>query len=259
MNLGYYLNLVKRILLIEFKKLIEYRVNFLLNLGVIIIVFLLNILFWKIIFGNSEMVMGWVFEDAILLVYFVFLSFIIYDLFHYSAQEGFNRIKFGGFDRYLLYPVNPIFNLYFRQLLIYIAFSEFIVVVPLFFYLLNYFSFEILLIGSIMSIFGAMILLLFGFIIMSLTFWFTNSQYYNNLFKLVDLINFPLTLLNKKFMLIFVFIFPLIFMATFPAEFVRGNFEWKWIWYELFMFGLLLILAKLLWRKGLARYESGMG
>jgi len=117
-----------------------------------------------------------------------------------------------------------------------------------------------LLLGFVVALLGNLIIICFFFILHASAFWLSSTKYVENFgFVIMNLMKYPLTLSSKGFQLIFTFLFPIIFMVTIPAEFVRGNFEWKWIWYELFMFGFLLLLAKLLWRKGLARYESGMG
>jgi len=264
MDLGYYLNLEKRFLKIAWKELIEYKVNFLSLILVIVVEGLIYALFWKILFSQGVNTFnGWKLEEAISLIVFNY----IYWLFGATSNVGiyiFTRsVKLGNFDKYLIYPFNPIIPTLFRTYDLKGIIADIIIVLILVIYLIKISSFTLLnwLLAFVFVFLGMIIYISFSFIVANCVFWVQNYTLIRKITTELPkrFIMTPLTIVGNPFLFIFKFMLPVIVIATVPAEILRGNFTYDILFYELFMMGVLLIIAKVVWKLGLRRYESGMG
>ena len=174
---------------------------------------------------------------------------------------SFREIRYGNFDKYLLYPQNPVFHLVFSTRMYLMGFiSNILFASVIFGYIINFYSLKLILFGMLFVLFGTIIYLLFRFALISTSFWTKNERWIGTInMTAFLLIRYPMTLTHKTVQFMLMFIIPLFFIATVPAEFIRGNLDFMWIIYGIFMLGAMLIISKIVWRKGLANYESGMG
>jgi len=262
MRLRYYLGFVRRRYVIALRWLLTYKINLVLFFATFFLDTILIIIFWKILFQNSSSLNGWTFQDAFGLVLFLYLFWTFINVFESGNRRSFREVISGKFDYFLVYPINVLVNMFFYKVtLTSILANLAILLVLLLYYILNFqYSIMNMLLAFIIAILGNVILILFMFILRCFVFWIKNDSFIANIELILNRFNrYPLNISNKVLQYIFIFLFPVMFMVTYPAEILRGNFNWSWILEELFMMVVLFIIAKVVWKKGLARYESGMG
>ncbi len=107
-----YLRLYGYFLLQRFKILMEYRVNFLIGATSTIILQVAGLLAIWVIMGQVPNLNGWAFDEVLLVYGLLTLSKSINHMFADNLWTiGWQYIRTGGFDRFLVRPIDPLFHL----------------------------------------------------------------------------------------------------------------------------------------------------
>lgn len=205
----------------------EFRANFFLWVAANLFWLGISLVMNNVIFGQIDTIAGWTKEQSFILV----LLFNIYTgIMWISILPNIARfhelIRHGQLDFVLLKPVSSRFWVSTRAVefdsiprLVVSIVLLFIYIQPLHLHIPVWLAFDAIMI----SISSIIIFYNFYFIIMTMNFWATNIF---NLENLIDGINdigrYPLQIFKGALQFIFLFIIPIGFIATFPAQTLFG-------------------------------------
>lgn len=257
-----YLDIYKDFVKQYIKILMQSKANFFI--GVICFVFsqISGILFLTIIFAQIPNLNGWSFYEMLFIYGFAQLP-RGFDHLYADYIWIFSRdvIIKGEFDRYLLRPLNPLFQVLAEEFQL-DALGEIltgIVIVAIAVVNLNI-SITILSVVSfiIVVIAGSVIYTSVKLFFASLAFWIKDSfQILNIVYMFSDFTKYPMSIYSKGVQYLLNFIIPFAFTAFIPASFFLGK--------ETFTYGVLgtcivaiisLAIAYFTWLQGLKAYES---
>lgn len=254
------------------KSMLEYRVDF--YIGIISFVFtqIAGIIFLDVLVKETG-ILGWTYYE-LLLIYGMFqiprgIDHLLTDnlwLISYYVRRGM-------FDKYLIRPVNVLFHVIAERFQLE-ALGELIVgVVVLCIAIPNLsvsLGFVDIILLIIFIIFGALIYTSIKLITSSLAFWTKDSQPIVSLtYEVATFTKNPIEIYPKPIRFILVYVLPFGFTSYFPSAFIlgkmNGNVGMDWILVNneagliiqaIITALVFMIIALMVWRKGLSRYES---
>ncbi len=256
-----YLKVYKALLKANLITLTTYRANFVNSVISSFVWGVFSIVTILLITSRTTTVFGWKREDLILLTGVFALIVGIFHIFFARNFERFARIMvWGSFDSVLLKPLDSQFSISFWEVN-YPAISRIILGIFLIIYLLNSFSYSI----SILKVVLFLALLVVGvFSLYSL--WLFAATFIiwvpqlSNIIELMYTINgfirYPAEMYKKVSGLLFLFMLPVVFIATSPFKSLIGRANYFDIFILLVVTGLLLFLSRMFWRFGLRFYSS---
>lgn len=239
----------------------EFRANFVIWLFASLFWFATSFIFIELFYGQAQSIAGWTKNEALILadvfnLYIGFIwIFILPNITHFH-----NLIRKGDFDFLLTKPVNLRFLVSTRVE----EFDQYprIFVGLIFLFILT--SKANLVIGwwlwldaVVVMLFSLIIFYNFYFVLMTTNIWFINIF---NLENLIDSVNdigrFPVQIFNGVFRVIFIYIIPVAFVATFPTQILLKK--------ELLSINIISILmvvttfavSQWFWNFALKRYSS---
>ena len=257
-----YLDIYKDFVKQYIKILMQSKANFFI--GVICFVFsqLSGILFLTIVFGQIPDLNGWSFYEILFIYGFAQLPRGLDHLYaDYIWIFSRDVIIKGEFDRYLLRPLNPLFQVLAEEFQL-DALGEIItgiVIVAISVTNLNI-SISILTVVSfiLVIIAGSIIYTSMKLLIASLAFWIKDSfPVLNIVYMFSDFTKYPNSIYSKGVQFLLSYIIPFAFTAFIPASFFLGK--------EDFVYGVLgtcivavvaFVIAYGAWIKGMKAYES---
>ncbi|MFA5838153.1 MAG: ABC-2 family transporter protein [Bellilinea sp.] len=247
----------------SWKRVLVYRVNFLILIIGNLFWFIFSILFFQILFAQIPAIGGWTLNEVIFLLCVNQIVIGFYDTFIKANLERLpSRIREGSLDFDLVKPVDPIFWLTFQRVQISSMFS---LALPAFILVRLLLTHSIVIPNStaiflfFLMLFGAVVLrFVVGVLIASLAMRFISVQ---SLFSLqsefFQYSGYPTSIYSKGAKLFFTFGIPVIMLANFPAQALLGN-KFEPIELSLYpvyiIFGL--ILAVKVFSHSLRKYSS---
>ena len=257
-----YLILYNKFLQQYIKSLIEYRADFILGLIGFTLVQGANIIFIKLIFNTIPDLSGWSFYEILFIYGFAQIPRGIDHIFTDNLwMLSGNIIVNGNFDRYLIRPLNPLFEIIAERFQP-DGFGELIIGIILMFLSSNNLN--------ITFTFGKILLLLFAIICASfiytaiklavacIAFWIKFAQSY--LFMTYQLSNFakyPMGIYPGAIRNILTFIVPFAFTGYYPGAYFLGKgslFTGIILTFLVAVIGMCI--AYMIWLKGISKYES---
>lgn len=262
MSMKRYLKLYVKFVLQYVKSLIEYRADFILGLIGFILVQFTGVLFIQLIFNAIPSLKGWSFYEILFIYGFAQIPRGIDHVFTDNLWLLSGRIIVQGqFDRYLLRPLNPLFQLLAERFQP-DGFGEIIIGI-------------ILLVTSSMKLgitfsFISILTLIFTitcatFIytaiklaVSSIAFWIKFAQSYLFMtYQLSAFAKYPMGIYPKGIRGILTFVIPFAFTGYFPAAYFLGKGSFITGVLSTFLVGTIgIIVAYAIWLKGMSRYES---
>lgn len=254
-----YIKLQKIFIRQYFKELIEYKVDFIIGIVSTLITQALNILFLYVIFANIPSLYGWTFSEIVFIYGYSLIPKGIDHLFTDNLWILAKRIiKKGEFDRYLLRPISPLFQVLIEvfqldaigELLIGILF------IAKTGHIVNWTGIKIIL--FLISIpFATLIYSSIKLIGASIAFWTKQSgSILYILYMLNDFAKYPIKIYNFLIGFIISYMIPFAFTAFYPANYFICGGSWL-IFLELIFISLILAcFAYFMWNKGIKKYES---
>jgi len=248
---------------ININTLLEYKASFILGILSSLLYIFISFLFWGTIYSYTKTINGWTFGQVMLVQGFfaMFLAFF-WSIFHFSEHMD-KLIIYGGLDRFLVRPMNPLVAYMFEMFSVDIFGRLFSTIV---------FFWIALQLGASMNImnFAAAVVMvflssaIFALILValsSLAFWIGKMESVIAVFDLVwNISDYPITIFPVTAQILMTFGIPLAFMQTYPTLFTMQQLNLSYflqlIVIEILLIFIWLQIATFVWNKGLKRYSS---
>ncbi len=257
-----YLKLLKAFSVFSIQDQMAYPINFWLAIAMKFLRIGIVLIFFKAIYLKVNNIAGWSYGDVI----FIFATFSFVD---FTANVTFARnfglwfsrmLQNGKFDYQIIRPVNLQFYMTFG-IIDFMDLVSFAPIALLYWYALNQISasltllniiiYLILLVNAVIFIYAFMLLLA------AINFWTIQSY---GLWKFAQGIiwtsRYPADIYSGAWKIVFNYIFPIAFIATWPAKAFLGILSWQNIIYALIFTAIFFLLANRFWNYGLRHYSS---
>ncbi|MBY0755150.1 ABC transporter permease [Clostridium sardiniense] len=257
-----YLKIYFKFLKQYIKTLMEYKEDFIYGMIGFFLIQGTSIIFINLIFDNIQSLKGWSFYEIIFIYGFSQIPRGIDHIFtDYLWIFSGNSIVRGEFDRYLLRPLNPLFQVIAERFQPE-GFGELVVgfiLVILSGIKLGVTITPILIIGFIIAtIGGTLIYTGIKLAAASIAFWTkTSFRHVQMAYELSGFAKYPVTIYPNVIKNLLTFIIPFAFTGFYPGAYLLGK--------ESFFFGVIMTLivgvititvAYFIWLKGISIYES---
>lgn len=260
---GKYSRLLYRFLVVSFRDMSEFRIDFFTSLLHNLIYQGIFILFWKAIVIHTTDALGdWSFSDLVVLSSFTLVASAMMQWFVGLLRLS-NKVVRGEVDKYLCKPVSPLFALLAEEMNGLGALQQMASAVFIFTAVCLWFDVTVTLPNLLASLFllflGGAAVLLIQAILSMLAFWFGDVSRLNTLFMMTgEFERYPLTLFPGWLRGFLTWIVPIGLISTYPVLVLLGRMELE----PAFVAGgLALVVAwaflfHQVWQRALARYES---
>jgi len=221
----------------------------------------LTFLFIWLIFGQVQSVAGWTESQVVVLTitFGLFESFLWF--FVYPSVLNFSKmIRRGDLDTLLVKPVNTRFAVSF-SIFEFDNYGRFLVMMALLFLSFSRLEATLTLANMISFVLlffiGVFIFYCLFFIMATMSFWFTDLWNLEDFLEsIVDVGRFPTYIFEQGFRLIFFYVLPVAYVATFPTEALMGRPSDLRIIAGLMLGIILFIISQLFWKFSLKNYTS---
>lgn len=256
-----YLRLYLHFLRFSFSKAMEFRVDFFFRVFMDINFYILQFLFFSIIYLHTPILGGWTPEQMKLFV----ASYIFVDAFHMTFFANNTwwfpiSINRGDLDYYLTRPASSFFFLAFKEFAANSMLNLIIATGLLGFFLSNYslpldgvkvFIFVLLLLN------GAFLYFMTFMIFLMSVFWTNSPRGFADVFYSAEkVLQRPDGIFYGYFKRFFMTLLPFSVMASIPVRYLTENNEIQNLTEILFASGLVYFIVFVLWKKGLKNYSS---
>lgn len=240
---------------------LEFRVNFISWAFVSLFWSFMFILGTELIFGQVTTLAGWTKNEVLLTTSFLTLFVGAMWVFIFPNLVEFSRlIREGGLDFYLVKPVNDRFfvstkNVEYDQILRIVAVSIFVI------NLLSNMNVRILpinLFGSVVLFVAGMIIFYNIFFSLAITnFWLVNVHNLEDFFhSILDIGRYPVQVYKGVFSILFVYLIPVGYVATFPVQALLGKLDPVYYLWAILLIFVTSIFSQWFWNFALKRYSS---
>ena len=260
-----FLHIYKAYIILNWKINMEYRVDMLLGLFGISILNVVDIALIGIILNRFESIGGWTVWEIVFLTFFYVLVLGIENMFAVHLLDIENYIRMGTFDRFLIRPVPPLLQLLGQELTL--RYLDHLILggigigvaymnLGLSWTLTQWFLFFVTLISSAILL-GALVLTLCSF-----AFWtIRSSPFVFSTMELQEVIqHYPIPIFGRPFVLFVTFFLPFAFMNYYPTLALlskEGEAIHPMLPYATPLMAFLFsVIATIVWRLGLNRYQS---
>lgn len=256
-----YLRLYWYFLLQRFKILMEYRVNFVIGATSTILMQAAGLLMIWVVMAQVPSLNGWTRDEVILLYGLLTLSKSINHMFADNLWTiGWQYIRTGGFDRFLVRPINPLFHLladrfchdgigYFLVGAALVAGSAAGLHIA--------WTAGNLLYLSVAVLSGGGIFIALNLITATSAFWLMDSIPVTlSVFNTHEFAKYPLTIYPRAIGILMTWLLPYGFASFYPASHLLGREIGVLAWVSPLVAALLLLIGYRLWLAGLRRYEG---
>lgn len=244
------------------KVLIEYRADFVFGLIGFILVQFSGVVFIQLIFQSIPALSGWSFHEVLFIYGFAQIPRGIDHVFTDNLWILSGRILLeGGFDKYLLRPINPLFHLLSERFQP-DGFGEILIGSALVGYSVVSLGLEITLSKAVTFIvvifFATVIYTAIKLAVASISFWIKFAQSYLYMtYQMSTFTKYPMSIYPRAIRGLLTFVIPFAFTGYYPGAYFLGK--------ESFAQGVLMtilisiasiLVAYQIWLKGLTQYES---
>lgn len=261
-----YLRLYRAYIRLGWQSILSYRADALLGAVGFLISNTALILSIGILFNAVEEIGGWTFWEMLLLFSFISTGRALWDIFMVNMINLPEKVQDGSFDRLLLRPVNPLFQLLAEKLSP-DTFGELFVSVILIGIVFNHY-------GVLLSVMAWLLLIVLAFssmlvfaavhlVINSTAFWIINNDAISFLaWRFDELTRYPLSIYPRWLSLIVTWFIPFGFAGYYPmmlwlSLFTDYSPEMSVVAYlSPFAGPVLFLLAYQVWRAGLRAYTG---
>lgn len=219
------------------------------------------IVFTEVLFSQISSIAGWTKNEILVLVMVqeLFIGFIWIFILP-SVLDYSKSIRKGELDFFLIRPVNTRFLLSFRRF----EFDQFLRITVLIFILNIYLKnlgipihFENVLLAVLLFALGLFIFYCLFFTISTLSFWFINLFNLEDFFdSVINAGRYPSTIFQGGLRIIFFYILPVVFTATYPTQALLGRFNPLSVIQIVTAAALIFFISEWFWNFALKRYSS---
>jgi len=257
-----YVRLYNQFLKQYLKSLMEYRADFVFGLIGFIFVQLTGVIFIQLIFSSIPSLNGWSYDEVLFIYGLAQVPRGIDHVFTDNLWILSRRIILqGGFDKYLLRPLNPLFHLLAERFQP-DGFGEIIIGVLLMFTSWRRLQFDMtpLKLMALFStiLFATLIYTAIKLAVASISFWIKFAQSYLYMtYQLSSFTKYPLSIYPKAVKFILTFLISFAFTGYYPGAYFLGreNF-WNGILLTHIVSVIIITIAYGIWLQGLKKYES---
>lgn len=234
----------------------EYRMNFIVQTVGMIVNDLAWLIFWLIFFAKFPAINGWGFNDVVMMLSIVTMSYGIMTFFFGNFRWMADIIIKGSLDYYLALPKSPLLHMLISRSNFsgagdfLFGLAIFIFAVPL--------NIQFVLLFSVLMAMSLLIFLHFAIIIGSLTFFIggTGKTQDTLLFSIQTFSSYPFSSFEGVLKILLLTIIPVGFISGIPVEIMK-SFSPLLMLYMVVATIAIVIVAHIIFRIGLKRYESG--
>ncbi|MGN0459547.1 MAG: ABC transporter permease [Ruminococcus sp.] len=244
------------------KKLMEYKVDFVVGAIGFLLEQVLEILFIGIIFSQIPDLAGWTFNEILFIYGFSLIPKAIDHMFFDNLwMVGYHIVRKGEFDKYLTRPINSLFYVTVEKFQI-DAFGELIMGIILITYSLIQIGADIVwyrvFVLLLLIPFAVLIYTGIKIITSAISFWTKQSGHITHMFYMSsDFSKYPVTIYNDFIKVVITYIIPFAFTAYYPASyFLRGENGLFCVLGTILVSSLLFVVSVLVWNRGIKKYES---
>jgi viologen exporter family transport system permease protein len=234
-----------------------YRVGFLTSVGFMVISDAMWIVFWTIFFSRFPVVRGWTLEDVVTLWAIAATGYgIAWGFFGNARPEGVRVIVSGRMDYYLLLPRNVLLHFIGGSVSV-ASFGDIIFGLAVFVGIVRPDPAQLGLF-LILALCAATILVSFGVLMVSLTFWAGNTESLGLQISnaLITFSTYPMDLFSTTVKVALFTVLPAGFAVYLPVTIIR-DFDLVRLGIVFLFTGGFAAFAAAAFYAGLRRYESG--
>jgi ABC-2 type transport system permease protein len=258
-----YAGLYWHFLIQRFKTLLEYRANFIIGASSTIFLQASGLLTIWVVMRQVPSLNGWSLEEVLLIYGLVTLAKSINHMFADNLWTiGRVYIRTGGFDRFLVRPIDPLFHL-LADRFCHDGIGNFLVGLALVIGAgapLGIFADTLKVVYLVIAVLsGGAIFIALNLITCVSSFWLmdsvpvTRAVFDNHLFA-----QYPLTIYPRAVNILLTWLIPYGFTSFYPATYLLGRDTSLVVWLGPAVAALLLLAGYRFWRFGL-RYYAGTG
>ena len=244
------------------KTLIEYRADFILGLIGFLFVQSIGVIFIGLIFNNIPSLKGWSFYEILFIYGFAQIPRGIDHVFTDQLWIfSWQTIVEGKFDKYLVRPLNPLFQVIVEKFQP-DGFGEIIIGSILLIFSWVKLGVEVTIIKMIslviIIIFASFIYTAIKLAVASIAFWVKFAQsYLFMVYQLSTFVKYPITIYPGWIRGVLTFITPFAFTGYFPSAYLLGKGSFVLgVVMTCFIGVVSLLVAYRIWLLGISRYES---
>ena len=226
-TIRYYLKIYGRVASQYLKGRMQFRADFMCDMVGMIFVNLFGIATFWVVFQNITELGGWNFNEMLFLYGFALMAMSPQQTLLDHAWVLCESVVTGDFIKYCFRPVNVLFY-YMSETVDVKGFSQYILGLVILIVSWKRLMIAVSVLNILMFlVFGVgAVLICMALIILSSTFGFMGGGTNAAVFLASDLKGYgqyPLTIFNKVFKIIFTFVIPIGFIAYYPASYFLGN------------------------------------
>ncbi|HEX9028841.1 MAG TPA: ABC-2 family transporter protein [Anaerolineales bacterium] len=258
-----YITLYWYFLLQRFKILMEYRVNFLIGASSTIILQAAGLLAIWVVMSQIPSLNGWSFDEVLLVYGMITLAKSINHMFADNLWTiGWQYIRSGSFDRFLVRPIDPLFHL-LADRFCHDGLGNFLVgsllVARASTSLGIQWTLPNLVYLALAVLSGGIIFIALNLITATSAFWIIDSIPVTQVvFNTHEFAAYPLTIYNRAIGILMTWVIPYGFASFYPASHLLGRNVGSLAYAGPLVAALLLLIAYQVWLFGLRHY-SGTG
>ena len=242
--------------------MMEYRVDFLIGIFSVLLIQGAGLFFVKIVFDQLDDIRGWTFEEVVFIYGIACAGRAIHHIFFDNLWLfGREYIRSGGFDRLLVRPVAPFFQLVAERVQ-----QDGIGQLAIGIWLLSYsmpkigveWSFGLIALLVILILSSSMVFVGVHVITCSLSFWMVDSLPVQwSVHELSDFTRYPMTIYRKWIQVVMTWIIPYGFTSFFPATvFLREDLYWQMAWITPLVGVGCCLIGAYAWKRGIRTFVS---
>ncbi len=244
------------------KRLMEYKVDFMLGAIGLLFAQALQVIFLGIIFSQIPALIGWRFEEILFIYGFSLIAKSLDHLFSDNLwMLGYRIVRKGEFDKYLTRPINTLYHVIAENFCV-DAFGEMLTCVLLLAYSIPKLSIPFywytIPVALIVAVFATLIYTSLKIMTSAISFWTKASGHITHMLYMTnDFSKYPVTIYHKAVQGLITYVIPFAFTAYYPASwFLTGKDPLFCIGGTVAAGTVLFIIALFVWNRGLKAYES---
>lgn len=256
-----YLRLVLYFLQFSFSKAMVFRLDFFFRIGMDIIYYAVNILFYRVIYTHTALIGGWSEEQMMIFVgAFLLIDAISMALFSNNLIKISYFINRGDLDYYLIRPVSSLFFLSVRDFAVDSFVNLIMAIGILAVALVRYngqLSSGLVLLFIILLLIGTYLRYLVRLVTIIPVFWLQSNHGLEMMFfHCARLLERPDAIFSGWFRIVITTVLPFGLMASFPARILFDGFQWGIVLQLLGVTVVFNVFVLLFWHRGLRSYSS---
>ena len=256
-----YLNLYGLFLVQRFKILMEYRVNFLIGASSTIFLQVSSLLTIWVVMSQIPSLNGWSYAEVLLIYGLITLAKSINHMFADNLWTiGRQYIRTGGFDRFLVRPINPLFHL-LADRFCHDGIGNFLVGMVLVITASRQLSIPWtpanLLFIVVVVLSGGVIFIALNMITGTAAFWLMDAvPVMRVVFDFHLFAQYPLSIYPRAVGILLTWLIPYGFASFYPASYLTGRDLGGLAWLAPLVAAILLLIGYQVWKVGLKHYQG---